>query len=188
MADVEMQDAFPSSKGKSPAAAADAMPDDTAPADAAPAAAAAPGAKPRFEVKKVRAPPPPPKLHRNYALANNTIGQWSAVALWSWDIVVENCAICRNHIMDLCSSSVVSRSATTQLAKLPASHCRHRMSSQPGQRCLRGVHRRLGNLQRWFTIPTTVAFLPRFADRLAARVPLPLHLEVAQDQTGVSVG
>jgi len=35
--------------------------------------------KPRFEVKK-----------------------WNAVALWSWDIVVENCAICRNHIMDLC--------------------------------------------------------------------------------------
>jgi len=24
------------------------------------------------------------------------------VALWSWDIVVDNCAICRNHIMDLC--------------------------------------------------------------------------------------
>ncbi|KAH0486827.1 MAG: hypothetical protein KVP17_001115 [Porospora cf. gigantea B] len=36
-------------------------------------------AKPRFEVKK-----------------------WSAVALWSWDIDVDNCAICRNHIMDLC--------------------------------------------------------------------------------------
>ncbi|CAE7763632.1 RBX1A, partial [Symbiodinium sp. CCMP2456] len=25
-----------------------------------------------------------------------------AVALWAWDIVVDNCAICRNHIMDLC--------------------------------------------------------------------------------------
>jgi len=24
------------------------------------------------------------------------------VALWAWDIVVDNCAICRNHIMDLC--------------------------------------------------------------------------------------
>ena len=22
--------------------------------------------------------------------------------MWSWDIVVDNCAICRNHIMDLC--------------------------------------------------------------------------------------
>jgi E3 ubiquitin-protein ligase RBX1 len=49
-------------------------------AGAGPAAAAA-GGPPgkRFEVKK-----------------------WNAVALWSWDIVVENCAICRNHIMDLC--------------------------------------------------------------------------------------
>lgn len=46
------------------------------------AAAAAPGgaAGKRFEVKK-----------------------WNAVALWSWDIVVDNCAICRNHIMDLCA-------------------------------------------------------------------------------------
>jgi len=30
--------------------------------------------------------------------------QWNAVALWAWDIVVDNCAICRNHIMDLCKS------------------------------------------------------------------------------------
>jgi hypothetical protein len=27
------------------------------------------------------------------------------VALWAWDIVVDNCAICRNHIMDLCNLS-----------------------------------------------------------------------------------
>ncbi|XP_068154603.1 RING-box protein 1-like [Drosophila tropicalis] len=26
----------------------------------------------------------------------------NAVALWAWDIAVDNCAICRNHIMDLC--------------------------------------------------------------------------------------
>src|SRR2546423_732751 len=31
--------------------------------------------------------------------------QWNAVALWAWDIVVDNCAICRNHIMDLCECS-----------------------------------------------------------------------------------
>jgi len=28
--------------------------------------------------------------------------KWNAVSLWAWDIVVDNCAICRNHIMDLC--------------------------------------------------------------------------------------
>lgn len=30
------------------------------------------------------------------------VKKWCAVALWAWDIVVDNCAICRNHIMDLC--------------------------------------------------------------------------------------
>nr|KJB54495.1 hypothetical protein B456_009G036200 [Gossypium raimondii] len=28
--------------------------------------------------------------------------KWSSVAFWSWDIAVDNCAVCRNHIMDLC--------------------------------------------------------------------------------------
>ncbi|EFE37697.1 hypothetical protein TRV_07648 [Trichophyton verrucosum HKI 0517] len=30
------------------------------------------------------------------------VKKWNAVALWAWDIIVDNCAICRNHIMDLC--------------------------------------------------------------------------------------
>ncbi|OIR59026.1 MAG: RING-box protein 1 [Amphiamblys sp. WSBS2006] len=30
------------------------------------------------------------------------IKKWNAVALWEWDIPVENCAICRNHIMESC--------------------------------------------------------------------------------------
>lgn len=30
------------------------------------------------------------------------IKKWTAVAFWSWDIAVENCAICRNHIMEPC--------------------------------------------------------------------------------------
>ena len=28
--------------------------------------------------------------------------EWRAIGIWSWDIQVDNCAICRNHIMDLC--------------------------------------------------------------------------------------
>ncbi|KAL9075173.1 MAG: hypothetical protein Q9161_001859 [Pseudevernia consocians] len=31
------------------------------------------------------------------------VKKWNAVSLWAWDIVVDNCAICRNHIMDLCA-------------------------------------------------------------------------------------
>ena len=30
------------------------------------------------------------------------VKKWNAVALWAWDIHVDNCAICRNHIMDQC--------------------------------------------------------------------------------------
>ena len=55
--------------------------------------------KKRFEVKKVR-------WRHSKLLVTDTvlmIDQWNAVALWAWDIVVDNCAICRNHIMDLCT-------------------------------------------------------------------------------------
>lgn len=51
--------------------------------------------KKRFEVKKVSI------IHRA-KLSPTDVTQWNAVALWAWDIVVDNCAICRNHIMDLC--------------------------------------------------------------------------------------
>ncbi len=51
--------------------------------------------KKRFEVKKVSNIAPETLL---ILIAK----QWNAVALWAWDIVVDNCAICRNHIMDLC--------------------------------------------------------------------------------------
>ncbi|XP_062135734.1 RING-box protein 1A-like [Drosophila sulfurigaster albostrigata] len=30
------------------------------------------------------------------------VNKWNAIALWAWDIVVDNCAICRNHIKDSC--------------------------------------------------------------------------------------
>lgn len=32
--------------------------------------------------------------------------QWNAVELWSRDIVVDNCAIFRNNMMELCLSSI----------------------------------------------------------------------------------
>lgn len=39
--------------------------------------------------------------------------QWNAVALWAWDIVVDNCAICRNHIMDLCIECQANQASAT---------------------------------------------------------------------------
>ncbi|CAF5005556.1 unnamed protein product, partial [Rotaria sp. Silwood1] len=52
---------------------------------------------------------------------DTTIGQrkrfevkkWNAVTLWAWDIVVDNCAICRNHIMDLCIECQANQAAAT---------------------------------------------------------------------------
>ncbi|KAF8958937.1 hypothetical protein BDZ97DRAFT_1761748 [Flammula alnicola] len=36
------------------------------------------------------------------------VKKWNAVSLWAWDIVVDNCAICRNHIMDLSRANLIS--------------------------------------------------------------------------------
>ncbi len=52
---------------------------------------------------------------------DSTVGQrkrfevkkWNAVTLWAWDIVVDNCAICRNHIMDLCIECQANQAAAT---------------------------------------------------------------------------
>jgi hypothetical protein len=93
MADVEMPDAGPSSLAPSKATGAVKSSKSGAQADSG-----AEGKK-RFEVKKV--------IRTCLVLTPKSplIGcvQWNAVALWAWDIVVDNCAICRNHIMDLCT-------------------------------------------------------------------------------------
>ncbi|KKA21835.1 Ubiquitin ligase subunit HrtA [Rasamsonia emersonii CBS 393.64] len=41
------------------------------------------------------------------------VKKWNAVALWAWDIVVDNCAICRNHIMDLCIECQANQGSST---------------------------------------------------------------------------
>ncbi|KAJ9099021.1 RING-box protein 1 [Naganishia adeliensis] len=41
------------------------------------------------------------------------VKKWNAVALWAWDIVVDNCAICRNHIMDHCIECQANQTSQT---------------------------------------------------------------------------
>ncbi|KKF92932.1 RING-box protein 1A [Ceratocystis platani] len=44
---------------------------------------------------------------------NFEVKKLHAVALWAWDIVVDNCAICRNHIMDLCIECQANHGSAT---------------------------------------------------------------------------
>lgn len=41
------------------------------------------------------------------------VKKWSAVCLWSWDIITDTCAICRNHIMDLCIECQANQGSNT---------------------------------------------------------------------------
>lgn len=58
------------------------------------------------------------------------VKKWNAVALWAWDITVDNCAICRNHIMDLCTYTVRSKDKQRHGPYADYDY-RHRVSSQP---------------------------------------------------------
>ncbi|XWS72271.1 hypothetical protein CRYUN_Cryun02cG0025700 [Craigia yunnanensis] len=60
------------------------------------------------EASSSSAPPSSTKKPKRFE-----IKKWSAVSLWAWDIVVDNCAICRNHIMDLCIECQANQASAT---------------------------------------------------------------------------
>ncbi|THW26999.1 hypothetical protein D6D10_02803 [Aureobasidium pullulans] len=63
------------------------------------------------------------------------VKKWNAVALWAWDIVVDNCAICRNHIMDLCMLAPCLNPSHQILIYVQGIDCQANQASATSEEC-----------------------------------------------------
>ncbi|KFD57902.1 hypothetical protein M514_01135 [Trichuris suis] len=50
-----------------------------------------------------------PTTNNNETKPRFQIKKWNVVAMWSWDTNADNCAICRNHIMEVCIQCQVAQ-------------------------------------------------------------------------------
>lgn len=57
------------------------------------------------------------------------------MALWAWDIVVDNCAICRNHIMDLCKFWRIASSNKRRANVAKGIECQANQASATSEEC-----------------------------------------------------
>ena len=75
--------------------------------------------------------PPPPNTADGAAvdpqqLPRFEVKKWNAVALWSWDVQVDTCAICRMHLMDLCVECQTNNpNATQETCTIVWGRCMH---------------------------------------------------------------
>lgn len=107
--------------------------------------------------------------------------QWNAVALWAWDIVVDNCAICRNHIMDLCEFtrrflSQMSLGCFGELHYRYVHLIRYWVPGQPSICDIWGMHCSLGCLQCTYQpyVQITRSFLLIFFFHPASELLIPM--------------
>ncbi|MCO5554827.1 hypothetical protein L7F22_008362 [Adiantum nelumboides] len=50
---------------------------------------------------------------RCYIRKSIKVRKWDVITFWAWDVAVDNCAICRNHIMELCIECQANQTSST---------------------------------------------------------------------------